>query len=110
MASKNVPQELKRFEVETFKRPRNSKDLRKTHVAFSGSLSKHPYDPQKIVLVPDPYSSSPFYYEFKSEDISLVEKLPSLINLDGETVKMARLWIKKRSVGMVCQPFRVEET
>ncbi|HSB06496.1 MAG TPA: inorganic pyrophosphatase Ppa [Thermodesulfobacteriota bacterium] len=110
MPIRNFPQEVKKFEIEAYKRPRNSKELRKSHVPFSGSPSKHPYDPDRVILVPDPYSSSPFYYEFKSADIEFVEKLPNIVDLDGETIKMARLWLKKRSVGMLCTPFLVEET
>jgi inorganic pyrophosphatase len=86
------------------------KGLRKTHVPFSGSPLKHPYDRKKVILVPDPYSSSPFYYEFKSNDITFVEKLPSIVNMEGEAVTLVRFWVKKMSVGMVCTPFLVEET
>ena len=110
MPIKNFPQEVKRFEIEAYKKPSNPKELRKTHVPFSGSPSKHPYDPQKVILVPDPYSSTLFYYEFQSASIAFVETLPSLVTFDGETLKMVRLWVKKMSVGMVCTPFIVEET
>ncbi|OGP63984.1 MAG: inorganic pyrophosphatase Ppa [Deltaproteobacteria bacterium RBG_13_47_9] len=110
MATKNIPQEVKKFEIESYKRPKNLKELRKTHVPFSGSPLKHPYDPEKVILIPDPYSLSPFYYEFNSDDIAYVEKLPSIVNLDGENITMARFWVKKMSVGMVCTPFLVEET
>jgi hypothetical protein len=109
MPIKNFPQEVKKFEMEAYQKPGDLKGLRKTHVPFSGSPSKHPNDPKKIILIPDPYSSSPFYYEFQSEDIAFVEKLPNLVNLDGETLKMVRLWIKKMSVGVVSTPFLVEE-
>ena len=110
MVTKNFPQEVKKFEIETYERPKNFKGLRKTHVPFTGSPLKHPHDPKKIILVPDPYSSSPFYYEFKSEDVSYAEKLPSIVNLEGETVTMVRFWVKKTSVGILCTPFLVEET
>ena len=110
MPIKNFPQEVKKFEIEAYKKPSDLKEIRKTHVPFSGSPSKHPYNPKKIILVPDPYGSSPYYYEFESRDIAFVEKLPNMVNLDGETLKMARLWIKKMSVGVVCTPFLVEET
>jgi len=83
--------------------------LRKTHVPFSGSPLKNPHDPKKVILVPDPYGS-PFYYEFKSDDITFVEKLPSIVNLEGETTTMVRFWVKKTSRGIVCTPFLVEET
>jgi hypothetical protein len=110
MPIRNLLQESKRFEIEAYKKPEDLKELRKTHVSFSGSPSIHPYDPKMVILVPDPYSTSPFYYEFKSEDIAFIEKLPSIVSLDGETFKMARLWIKKTSVAVVCTPFVVEET
>ena len=102
-------QQSKKLEIEAYKKPRDLKDLRKTHVPFSGSPSIHPYDPQMVILVPDPYSPSPLYYEFKSKDIEFIEKLPSLVNLDGDTFNMARLWIKKASVAVICTPFLVEE-
>jgi len=106
----NLLQQSGKFEIEAYKKPGDIKELRKSHVPFSGSPSIHPYDPQKVILVPDPYSTSPFYYEFKSEDIAFIERLPSIVNLDGEALKMARLWIKKASVGLLCTPFMVEET
>jgi hypothetical protein len=110
MPVRGLLQQSKKLEIEAYKKPRDLKELRKRHVPFSGSPSIHPYDPKRVILVPDPYSTSLFYYEFKSEDIAFIEKLPNLVNLDGETLKMARLWVKKRSVGVVCTPFLVEET
>jgi inorganic pyrophosphatase len=109
MVIKNFPQEVRRFEIDTYAMPKNLKELKKTHVPFSGSPLKHLYDPKKVILVPDPYSSNPFYYEFKSEDITYAEKLPSIVNLGGETVTMVRFWVKKMRLGMLCTPFRVEE-
>lgn len=110
MVIKNFPQEVKKFEIETSKRPKNLKELKRTHVPFTGSPLQHPYDPQKVVLVPDPYGSSPFYYEFKSNDITFVEKLPSIVNIEGKSIAMVRFWVKKMSLGMLCTPFLVEET
>ncbi len=110
MVIKNFPQEIKRFEIEIYEKPKNLKELKRTHVPFSGSPLKHPLDPKKVILIPDPYSSSPLYYEFQSDDVAFAEKLASVVNLEGETVTMVRLWVKKRSVGTLCTPFLVEET
>ncbi len=110
MTSDNVPEQVKRFEIEAYRKPGDLNKLRKTHIPFSGAPHKHPYDPKKIILVPDPYSGTPFYYEFRSSDISFAEELPSMVTLDGETFKMARIWVKKTSVGLLCSPFLVEET
>jgi hypothetical protein len=110
MATRNCPEPLKRFEIEAYEKPEDMKALRRSHIPFSGAPHKHPYDPKKIILVPDPYSSIPFYYEFRRKDVSFAEEMPSIVNLEGETVKMARVWIKKGSVGLLCSPFLVEET
>jgi len=110
MVLKNMPQEAKKFEVDVHRRPEDLKELAKTHVSFSGSPLKHPYDPKKVILVPDPYSGSPFYYEFNRDDVSCLEELPNLVNLEGKTVTMVRFWVRKMSVGMLCSPFLVGET
>ena len=104
-------QKTEKFEIQSYKRrPKDLKGLRQTHVAFSGSPQKHPYDPQKVILVADPFSDSTFYFEFDKEDISYVEELPNIVNIEGETVTVARVWVKKRSVGIRCTPFIVEDT
>ncbi len=105
----NFPQASQKFELEAYKSPGNLDELRKTHVPFSGSPLQHPHDPKKVILVPDPYGTSPVYYEFKKSDIAYAEKLPNLVGLDGENVTMVRLWVKKLSVGTLCSPFLVED-
>ena len=107
MGTKNFPELIKKFELEAYKKPKNLKELRKTHGAFSGSLLKHPYDPKKVILVPDPYGRNPFYYEFNNNDITYAEKLLSIVNADGNTVNMVRIWVKKMSTGILCTPFFV---
>ena len=110
MVAPNFPQEIKRFEIEAYKRPRGWKELRKTHVSFSGSPLKHPYNAKKIILVVDPYSSNTSYYEFRNQDVTFVEELPSIVDMDGKTVPMVRIWVKKMSIGMSCSLFLVGDT
>jgi inorganic pyrophosphatase len=110
MSSENFLRKAQKFEIQAYKKPKNLINIKKTHISYSGSPQKHQYDPGKIILVPDPYSSDGFYYEFKIEDISYVEELPSLVSMEGETVTMARLWIKKMRVGIKSFPFIVEDT
>lgn len=103
-------QETKKFEIQLYKRPKELRKLKETHVAFSGSPGKHSHLPEKIILVADPYSSNTHYYEFNIDDISFAEELPSIVNIDGETVPMARIWVRKSSIGVRATPFRVEDT
>ncbi|HPA13950.1 MAG TPA: inorganic pyrophosphatase Ppa [Desulfobacterales bacterium] len=99
-----------KLEIEAYKKPRDLKQLGRTHVPFSGAPQKHPYDSEKIILVIDPYSSNTFYYEFRAEDISYVEELPNIVNLEGKAITMARIWVKKMSIGLRSTPFIVQDT
>jgi inorganic pyrophosphatase len=110
MAITQHPQQTVKFEIQAYRPPKDRKALRTTHVAFSGSPQRHPYDPDKIILVADPYSAHNFFFEFYKDDIAYVEELPNIVNLDGDTITMARVWIKKMSIGMRCSPFIVEDT
>jgi inorganic pyrophosphatase len=106
----NFLRKAERFEIEAYSKPKNPADLKKTHLSFSGSPAKHPYDPGKAILIPDPCSGIPSYYEFKKKDISYVEELPNIVTPEGETATLVRIWVKKRSIGVLCSPFLVEET
>lgn len=109
MVMTQFPKTTEKFEIQTYRRHKNLKEVREQNVPFSGSLQKHPYDPEKIILVSDPYSGNTFYYEFRKEDISHAEDLPNLVNSEGETVQMARIWVLKKRIAVRCTPFVVED-
>ncbi len=109
MPLSNFPQEAREFEIQKYHRPHSVEELIRSHVCFSGSPLKHPLDSSKVVLVVDPASSSPFYYEFSIEDIGHIEELSHIVRPDGENITMARMWIKRGSVALRCLPFVVEE-
>ena len=110
MVFSNFPQASEKFEIQAYKKPRNIQALKETHVAFSGSPRKLPFDESKVVLITDPVSMNTFYYEFKADDIAFVEEQPSIVNPEGETIVIVRIWVKKRSIGVRCTPFIVEDT
>ncbi len=110
MGTDNYPQEAPKFQIQAYEKPKDIRLVRKTHVSFSGSPKKHPYDSEKVILVADPFSTSNLFYEFTKKDISYVEELPSLVNQEGETLTMVRVWVKKMSIGLRCSPFIVEDT
>ena len=109
MSDETLPKDSDKFEIQAYKRPQNIRDLIKTHVPFSGAPQRHPYEPDKVILIPDPFSTHTFYYEFEAEDISYVEELPSLVDREGKTISMARIWVEKSSIGLRCSPFVVED-
>lgn len=108
MAIKNFPQEVKKFEIQAYNKPRDISDLYKTHAAFCGAPMHHPHDREKIILVADPAGSSPFYYEFYINDVDYMEELAHITDPRGETINLVRVWLKRGSIGIRCIPFFAE--
>jgi inorganic pyrophosphatase len=108
--SETILQKSMRLEIERYEKPRDRLAIARTHVSFSGSLQKHPADPEKVVLIPDPYAADMTYYEFSREDIKYIEKLPGITNMQGETVNMTRIWVRRNSIAVRCTPFVVGTT
>jgi hypothetical protein len=102
-------QKAQKLDIEAYKKPKDWKTLSKTHIPYSGSPQKHPYDTNKVILVADPFSRNTFYYEFKILDIEFIEDLRNIVNIEGDAVTMVRIWIKKKSIGVRCTPFVVED-
>ncbi len=101
--------ETEKFEITRFKQPHDIKRLKKSHVAFSGSPRKHPFDPYRVILIVDPYSQGNHYYEFNVDDISFVEELPNMVTQEDEVIPVVRLWVRKGSIGIRSIPFWVED-
>ncbi|MEN8189578.1 MAG: inorganic pyrophosphatase Ppa [Thermodesulfobacteriota bacterium] len=110
MPLRYFPEAVKEFALQVYQKPKNIEDLSLTHVAFTGTPQKHLHDPDKVVLVIDPYSSNLSYYEFNNCDISFVEKLSNTVDPEGNVLPIMRLWVKKNSIGTHCNPFVVADT
>lgn len=108
MKTQKQLKKIKNSELVKFQQPNNYEKLKETHIPFSGSLRHHPSDNDKIILLTEPYGGNFSYYEFKNDDIGFVEKLPNIVDLDGEDITMVMLWIKKGGIGVKCMPFIVE--
>jgi hypothetical protein len=102
-------QKAPRLAVERYKKTGDIMAIARTHVSFSGSLQKHPIDPDKVVLIPDPYSTDNTYFEFNRRDIRYLEKLPGITSLEGETANITRIWVKKNTIAVQCRPFVVNK-
>jgi len=107
MTVKELLKHAEKFEVDTYRLSRN---FRENHISFTGAPEKHPYADDKIILIPDPFSTNISYYEFASSDIVGVEELPNLVTVEGMSVKMCRVWVRKGSIGVRSTPFVVEDT
>jgi inorganic pyrophosphatase len=87
----------------------------KNAIPFTGyprmhhSLPEGGAEKDKIILVYDPLSAEPIVLEFMLEDILFVEEVPSAINEAGEGVPMIKLWVRRGAIGMILEPFEVDE-
>jgi inorganic pyrophosphatase len=82
---------------------------RQDSVAFVGTLRKHPYDEDKLLLISNPGESEPGIYEFRVGDVAGAEELPSPVDQSGKSRNLARLWVKKGSFGIRYEPFEVDD-
>ena len=78
-------------------------------IPFAGYPRVHPSEKNKLILVNDPFGAEPAVLEFKLEDIILVEEVPSAVTEAGEGVPLVKLWVKRGAVGMILEPFEVND-
>ena len=78
-------------------------------VPFAGYPRAHPSEKNKIILVKDPLGNEPTVLEFKLEDILYVEDIPSAVTETGEGVPLVKLWIKRGAIGVILEPFEVND-
>lgn len=78
-------------------------------VAFVGTLRKHPYDPEKCLIIADPSGGEPAVFEFRLADVLSAEELPSPVDETGQSRSVARLWVRRGSYGIRYEPFEVDE-
>ena len=91
------------LEIEVCRKPPYASGFRQ----FTGFIRKHPFDPERVVLIMDPFSYPVSYCEFYLKDLGGVEELPNLVSDEGESVPIMRLWIRKGSIAVKCAPFIV---
>jgi hypothetical protein len=79
-------------------------------IPFAGHPRVHPSEKNKLILVYDPLSEEAVVLEFKLEDILFVEEVSSVVTETGEGIPMVKLWVRRGAVGMIIEPFEVNET
>ena len=78
-------------------------------VPFTGYPRVHPSEKNKLILVNDPLGPEPAVLEFKLEDVIFVEEVPSAVTEAGEGVPLVKLWVQRGAVGMILEPFEVND-
>ena len=81
----------------------------KNGVAFTGYPQQHPAEKNKLILVYEPLGENPAVLEFMVDDILYVEDIPQAVTETGEGIPLVKLWIRKGALGMLLEPFEVDE-
>lgn len=78
-------------------------------VAFTGTLRKHPYEKEKCILICEEAAAEPAVLEFRKADVLAVEEMPSIVDESGASRSVAKLWVRRGSLGLRYEPFEVDE-
>ena len=83
--------------------------------AFVGGLRKHPYDPEKCLLM-TAEQEKPHWLdegviiEFRIADVLAADELPSPVNKEGAARSLVRLWVKRGAIALRYEPFEVSDS
>jgi len=83
--------------------------LQREAVPFHGQLKKHRTDTERVYLLQDPLSLDSQLVDFKVSDILFAENFSTLTGLKGESVQVAKVWVKKGAIGLRLTAFKVED-
>jgi hypothetical protein len=76
-------------------------------VSFTGSPRKHPYEKEKMILVRGQTGRNPLILEFRLSDIINVEEHASEVDVEGDTLYLVTLWVRRGAHAVVHTPFEV---
>lgn len=84
-------------------------------VVFLGTLRKHPYDPEKCLLLTSRQEKLKWLdegsiVEFRISDLLAADEMPSPIDERGMARSLIRLWVKRGAIALRYEPFEVGET
>lgn len=92
------------YELERY---RAEQDYAEQSVPFTGTPRRHPYDSEKVVLVPHPVERERVLFEFQLTDIMYVEQLSSVVTERGENLPVMKLWVRLGSRAVQLTPIVV---
>ena len=78
-------------------------------VPYIGQPKQTESDPDKIFIRLNPLSSNGALLEFKTEDVVYAENVKTVSHKDGTAFQIAKVWIRKGSIGIKLEPFAVQD-
>ena len=81
-------------------------------IAFIGTLKKHPYDPNKCLLLTArqeklTWLDEGIIIEFRIADVLAADELPSPVDTLGMARPLVRLWVRRGAIALRYDPFEV---
>lgn len=81
-------------------------------IAFIGTLKKHPYDPNKCLLLTArqeklKWLDEGIIIEFRIADVLAADELPSPVDRLGMARPLVRLWVRRGAIALRYDPFEV---
>jgi len=83
-------------------------------ISFIGTLRKHPYDPEKCLLLTSrqeklTWIDEGVLIEFRIKDVLGADGLPTVVDEGGATRPTVRIWVRRGAIALRYEPFEVSE-
>ena len=84
-------------------------------IAFVGTLRKHPYDPEKCLLLTAAKETprgiaEGSIVEFRIADVLAADELPLSVDEEGSARSLVRIWVRRGALALRYEPFEVGDT
>jgi hypothetical protein len=75
---------------------------------YNGYPRRHPFDKTKFTLYSDPFSGDAPFYEFPVSSIGRIDEIETVSAADGSSGILARVWIKRGTIGILARSLTVD--
>lgn len=95
------PHEIARF--------RRNADYAQRGIPFQGTPRKHPYDSERVILIPAPFVAPGQFFDFRFDDVLHIEQQPNIVSTGGDNLEVVRMWVRRGAPAVLMHPFHVAE-
>lgn len=83
--------------------------LSRDAIPYVGQLRKHKSEESKLYLRLDPLTQGGMILEFNKSDVLFAEEVKTITEAEGQSFRLAKLWVKKGSIGIKLEAFMVSD-
>jgi len=83
--------------------------LKRDAIAYVGQLRKHKSEESKLFLRLDPLTQGGMILEFNKTDVIFAEEVKTITEAEGQSFRLAKLWVRKGAVGIKMEAFMVND-